>query len=120
MIKAVKITYSENNKKLGTIWEIHEESKWVKTVFFEYKEESGKHHVCFYISQIEPRYAVVIDNGEWDLMCFALDYTPESVLNTCTRYMSDLVHAWLTAPDADSNIETFTFANEDELMEVIS
>ena len=120
-MKAVKTTYSYYNKEIvggevaGNIWELKEDNnKLVKTVCFTYCED-GSHQVCFVIDEIE-EYAVVIDNKDWDLLCFATDYTRESVVQTCRNYIN-----WVkAAPNYVSDQSEIKYADDDELMEVIS
>ena len=119
MLKVIKQTYSKDGKKVGRTWEIYDDSdKLVKTVFFGYNE-SGQHPTCFYISEADPRFAVVINNEDYDLMCFALDYNPESVLYCCEDHLKFYTKHW-SESGVKVETETLSFDDEDKLLDIIT
>jgi len=42
--------------------------------------------VCFFINHVTGE-AVIIDNGEWDLLCFDIEYDRKEVRNACDLFL---------------------------------
>jgi hypothetical protein len=59
--------------------------------------------------------AVIIDNGEWDLLCFDLDYDRNEVWVACENYLD-----WVKNDHAVDSTKEFEFADYDDLMVVLS
>ena len=105
-------------KRQHRVWEIEKDGQSWKTVVIDNREN----RVCFVIDEQE-HFAVIIDNGDWDLLCFDLDYSPDDVLVACMHYLN-YVREDCGRVKAKGNgtdlIETYFFDEYIDLMTVVS
>jgi hypothetical protein len=72
------------------VWEVQSESDNVsKTVVFSY-DRRIRERVCFYIDHIAG-HAIIIDNGEWDLLAFDLEYSKTDVRQACDNFLDFVI-----------------------------
>ena len=111
--KAKLTVYGEDNEH--RVWEVEsEEDNVKKTVVFSY-DGKDRQRVCFYIDHIVG-HAVIIDNGEWDLICFDIEYTPNDIRVACDHFLTFIKENHEVVPILST---TYEFKDYDDMMEVM-
>jgi len=106
--KARVSTYEHGIK----VWSIKkDEVDWRTVLFTRDDNYEGPSIVTFYIDH-EYTQAVIINNLEWELLCFDLEYTPQYILKRCLDHLK-----WVVESKKLLKVEDFTFPDYDALMQ---
>jgi len=110
MFKTVKIDYEKGYR----IWEVEKDGKPWRTVIFHRPNTEGPSRVSLYIDEQE-EFGCIIDNTDWDIICFDLEYSPEEILTACRNYEKFVRENWKEVGREKQKFDTY-----DDMMEVLS
>ena len=109
-------------KRQHRVWEIEKDGEKWKTVVLQDREHGTGNRISFIID-IHANYAIIIDNGDWDLLCFDIDYSSIDVLVACKEYLTHVREDCgpvKVKGNGTNRVDTYFFDDYDDLMTVVS